>query len=105
MEIGWRLQVGAHAGILTTHPPTYGPLSLDAIGTGVDVHRIAPQEGHQGEPGLAGQVDRERDGADTAASTGIPAITAFWASSNDARPLTSSTVPVSGMRSARAPSR
>ena len=32
------------------------------------------------------------DGADTAASTGMPAITAFWVSSNDARPLTSSTV-------------
>ncbi len=34
------------------------------------------------------------DGADTAASTGMPAITAFWVSSKDARPLTSSTVPV-----------
>ena len=28
------------------------------------------------------------DGADTAASTGTPAITAFWVNSNDARPLT-----------------
>ena len=29
----------------------------------------------------------------------MPAMTAFWVSSNDARPLTSRTVPVSGIRS------
>ena len=29
------------------------------------------------------------DGADTAARTGMPAVTAFWTSSNEARPLTS----------------
>ena len=40
------------------------------------------------------------EGADTAASTGTPAITAFWASSNDARPDTMRTVPAAGMRSA-----
>src|ERR671912_491085 len=39
------------------------------------------------------------DGADTAASTGMPAITAFWVSSNDARPLTRRTVALSGIRS------
>jgi hypothetical protein len=38
------------------------------------------------------------DGADTAASTGMPAIAAFWTSSNDARPDTISTVPPSGTR-------
>ena len=36
---------------------------------------------------------------DTAASTGIPAITAFWVSSNDARPLTRRTVALNGIRS------
>ena len=41
------------------------------------------------------------DGADTAASMGRPAISAFWVSSNDARPLTSSTQPASGSRPAR----
>ena len=39
------------------------------------------------------------DGADTAASTGIPASSAFWVNSNDARPLTSSTDALSGTRS------
>src|ERR1044072_5345329 len=38
------------------------------------------------------------DGAETAASTGIPAIAAFCTSSNDARPDTISTVPPSGTR-------
>ena len=38
------------------------------------------------------------DGADTAASTGMPAIIAFWASSKLARLDTISTVPVSGSR-------
>ena len=38
------------------------------------------------------------DGADTAASAGIPAITAFCTNSNDARPLTISVMPVSGSR-------
>ena len=41
------------------------------------------------------------EGADTAASTGSPAIRAFWVSSNDARPLTSSTHPASGSRPSR----
>ena len=41
------------------------------------------------------------DGADTAARTGSPAIRAFWVSSNDARPLTSSTHPASGSRPSR----
>src|ERR1700710_2419125 len=36
------------------------------------------------------------DGADTAARAGTPAITAFWVSSNDARPETMSTVPAAG---------
>ena len=40
------------------------------------------------------------EGADTAASMGSPAIRAFWVSSNDARPLTSSTHPASGSRPA-----
>ena len=40
------------------------------------------------------------DGADTAASTGTPAITAFWVISNDARPLTSNTLPLNGIRPA-----
>lgn len=39
------------------------------------------------------------DGADTAASTGIPAISAFWVNSNDARPLTNNTEAPSGIRS------
>ena len=39
------------------------------------------------------------DGADTAASTGTPAITAFCTSSNDARPETISTQPRAGTRS------
>ena len=38
------------------------------------------------------------EGADTAASTGTPIMTAFCASSNEARPLTSSTWPASGSR-------
>jgi hypothetical protein len=38
------------------------------------------------------------DGADTAASTGTPAIAAFWTSSNEARPDTISTVPAAGTR-------
>src|SRR6185312_4265536 len=38
------------------------------------------------------------DGADTAASTGTPAIAAFCTSSNDARPDTISTVPAAGTR-------
>ena len=41
------------------------------------------------------------EGADTAASTGTPIMTAFCASSNEARPLTSSTWPANGSRSAR----
>ena len=41
-------------------------------------------------------------GADTAASTGMPAIHAFWVSSKLARPETSSTWPVSGSRRSRA---
>jgi hypothetical protein len=40
-------------------------------------------------------------GADTAASSGIPAIQAFWVSSKLARPETSSTWPVSGNRPSR----
>ena len=44
------------------------------------------------------------DGADTAASTGMPAIAAFWVSSKLARPLTISTCPASGSRPARTPS-
>ena len=40
-------------------------------------------------------------GADTAASTGMPAMAAFWASSKLARPLTRSTCPASGIRPAR----
>ena len=39
------------------------------------------------------------DGAETAASVGIPAIIAFWVSSKLARPLTISTQPDSGSRS------
>ena len=38
------------------------------------------------------------DGADTAAITGTPAMTAFCASSKDARPLTRRTVPDNGIR-------
>src|ERR1700760_4876766 len=41
------------------------------------------------------------DGADTAASTGTPIMIAFCASSNEARPLTSSTWPASGSRPLR----
>ena len=44
------------------------------------------------------------DGAETAASTGMPAIAAFWVSSKLARPLTISTCPDSGSRPARTPS-
>ena len=33
--------------------------AFDAVRAGVDVHRVTPQERHQGEPGLAGQVDRK----------------------------------------------
>jgi len=40
------------------------------------------------------------DGADTAARAGTPAITAFCTSSNEARPLTISVVPLSGRRPA-----
>ena len=36
------------------------------------------------------------DGADTATRAGTPAITAFWVSSNEARPETMSTVPAAG---------
>ena len=39
------------------------------------------------------------DGADTAATSGMPASTAFWTISNDVRPLTNSSVPRSGSAS------
>ena len=41
------------------------------------------------------------DGALTAANTGMPAMAAFWTSSNDALPETCSTVPFSGSIPAR----
>jgi hypothetical protein len=47
-------------------------------------------------PDFAASSAASDDGAGTAASTGIPAITAFCTSSKDARPLTSSTQPASG---------
>ena len=31
----------------------------DPVGTAVDVHRIAAQEGDQGQAGLAGQINRQ----------------------------------------------
>jgi hypothetical protein len=50
-------------------------------------------------PAWLARSTASEDGAETAASTGIPAITAFCVSSKEARPLTSSTVPDSGIRS------
>ncbi len=49
-------------------------------------------------PCSAASSTASEDGADTAASTGTPAIAAFCTSSNDARPDTISTVPPSGTR-------
>ncbi|OLT04209.1 hypothetical protein BJF90_24060 [Pseudonocardia sp. CNS-004] len=48
-------------------------------------------------PHSAASSTASEDGADTAASTGTPAITAFCASSNDARPDTTSTPPFAGI--------
>ena len=50
---------------------------LDAVGPGVDVHRVAAQERHQRQSGLLASATASDDGADTAASNGMPAITAF----------------------------
>ncbi len=47
-------------------------------------------------PLSAARSTASEDGAETAASIGIPAITAFCTSSKDARPLTIRTVPRSG---------
>ena len=51
-------------------------------------------------PSSASETASE-DGADTAASTGTPIMIAFWASSNEARPLTSRMCPASGSRPER----
>ncbi len=47
-------------------------------------------------PSSAARSTASDEGAETAASNGIPAIAAFCTSSNDARPLTISAVPDSG---------
>src|SRR5579859_575044 len=52
-------------------------------------------------PASAARSAASEDGAETAASTGMPARTAFCTSSNEARPLTSSTHPRSGSLSCR----
>ena len=49
-------------------------------------------------PAFSASSTASEDGAETAASSGTPARTAFWTSSNDARPLTSRTQPVKGRR-------
>ena len=55
-------------------------------------------------PTSAASSTASDDGADTAASTGMPAIAAFCVSSKLARPLTISTCPASGSRPWRTPS-
>ena len=50
----------------------------DPVGPAVDVHRIPAQERHQRQPGLGGELHRQRRRRRHRASTGIPAITAFW---------------------------
>ena len=53
VEIGWRSQVEGQSGSRQRHRG----LVRHPVGPRVDVHRIAAQERHQGEPGLAGEVD------------------------------------------------
>ena len=52
-------------------------------------------------PASAASEAASEDGADTAASTGTPIMTAFCASSNEARPLTSRMCPARGSRPER----
>lgn len=48
------------------------------------------------EASILGELNRNDDGTESAASIGIPAMTALGTSSNEARPLTIRTVPRSG---------
>src|ERR1700733_14972863 len=54
-------------------------------------------------PALSASSAASEDGADTAASSGMPASTAFCTSSNEARPETSSAQPASGRLSCSGP--
>src|SRR6476469_598135 len=49
-------------------------------------------------PASSAHATAKDDGAETAARQGIPAMIAFWVSSNDARPDTTSTHPTPGTR-------
>jgi len=66
----------------------------DALGAGLDHHRAPAQEAQKSHP-AAISAAREED-AETAASTGMLAIMAFWVNSKLARPDTVRTVPRSG---------
>ena len=102
VEIGWRSQVGRYGlrgkgksergqGVLLRHD-----LVLDAVRAGVDVHRRPRRNATRVSPAWLARSTASEDGAETAARMGMPAMTAFWVSSNDARPLTSRTVPRQG---------
>jgi hypothetical protein len=55
---------------------------------GVDVHRVAAQEGDQVSPTSVARSTASDGGVETAASTGMSAIAAVYASSNHVRPDT-----------------
>ena len=61
---------------------------LDPLGMRVDVEAVAAHESDQRYAERWASSIASVDGADTAATSGMPANTAFWTISNEVRPLT-----------------
>jgi hypothetical protein len=64
----------------------------------IELHRTKPTSVM---PASAARSTASEDGADTADRVAMPALSAFWVSSNDALPLTCRMQPRSGSRSSR----